>query len=179
MPRIKEFTFKKGYEKSGLSGQKVTWQNGTTIEEALGPNPTHPEQKPDFPSIESLLAYAYAQLDIRRGHAVKAELDAALEGDAEKKIAPRDLTLAEAEEIARKTTAGSTIRRAGTGAAAAKKKLDALTGGNALAQHDEEKLGALVTLGLITAEQRDAELKRRAESGNGEPSGKRRPAAAR
>ena len=163
MPRQKEFTFKKGYEKSGLKGQKVTWTNGLNVAEALAPNATHPEQKPDFPSEEVLVAYAYAQLDIRRGHAVKAELDAAMEGDAEKNVAPRDLTLEEAEKIARSTTAGTKIRgRSGVGAAA--KQVAAMAKAESLAGHDAEKLAALRTLGLITQEQFDAEVARRGES---------------
>lgn len=155
------YTLAKGYEKSALHKSTVTWPVPDTIAEALAPNPDNAEGKPFFPSEQAILAAAVAQMNIRKGHGLNAEVLAALEGDAEKGVAARDLSGAEAEKIARGIVMGSTIRTRGKGKAVkeAGEKVVALT--SDLSAHTPEKLAAMVTLGLLDQSAVDAELAKR------------------
>lgn len=159
-----EYTMKKGYEKSPLHGKTVTWTKPSTLAEATAPG-TDTNGKPYFPDEAAVVAAAVAQLNIKKGHAIKAALEPTGK-PGEEGYEPGITTLDEATKIGRETVASTKTRTRGAGAvvkAAATKqaKVEEKVKAN-LTSYDKNKLAFLVEIEQITQAEMDAELARRA-----------------
>lgn len=154
--RTHEYEMDKGYPDSH-KGQTVTWNVPVTVDEAISGG--------FFKDAETLVRVAVAQLNIKRGHAVnKRVLDEKAPADQK--------TIAALSEYAATINYTEDLRERGKGteSKAAKKVIEkqraALTE-DRLAKLNPAGLDTMVEMGLLTVEERDAELARRKAAKNG------------
>lgn len=161
------YTCNKGYAEQ-YKGREVSWDVPETVEEAI--------KSGEFADEKTLVRYAVAQLNIKKGHAIQ---DATQEKDKEGKLVNPSMTLADMEKIARDTKATLSERSApGTGGVKGKAKKFDTTAQKAkqIAENaTPEKLATLLELGLIDQSEHDARLA--AINGQGSEAPRRRPAA--
>jgi hypothetical protein len=159
--RTHTYVCAKGYADK-YQGREVKWTVLEDVATAISSG--------DFPDEKTLVRYAYAQLNIRKGHAI---MDATKETkkDAEGKdtgeLVNPDLSLAEMEKIAATTVASANERTRTGGAGGQKVAAQKFTSAKEkiaakLATATEEQLAEWLDLDLITEEQANA---RRAELG--------------
>lgn len=150
------YTCNKGYAEQ-YKGREVSWDVPETTSEAIASG--------EFPDEKTLVRYAVAQLNIKKGHAIQDATVEKVKDDKGKdtdKLANPNLTLADMEKIARETKATATERAAkGTGGQKAQAKAYATAKDKAkqIAENaTPEKLATLLELGMISQEDHDARL---------------------
>lgn len=142
--RTHTYTCNKGYADS-YKGREVSWQVPETVEEAISSG--------EFKDEKTLVAYAVAQLNIRKGHAIQ---DATKEEKDGKLVNP-SLSVADMEKIAADTKADG-VRNARSGGGSQKAKAEKLDTAKAKAaeiaarETDPAKIAMLRELGLLPAE---------------------------
>jgi len=146
----------KGYAPE-YKGRKVTWTIHTTPDEAIAAG--------DFDSLDTIMRYANAQLNIKRGHAIqKATLEQTKDADGKPTgtLANPNMTTAAMEQLAAATNATATERtRTGEGKQKDRAKAYDTTKEKAkqiLETATPEKLATLLELGFISKEEHDAKL---------------------
>ena len=150
------YTCNKGYADQ-YKGREVSWDVPETMKEAI--------ESGEFPDEKTLVRYAVAQLNIKKGHAIQDATTEKKKDDKGKdtnELANPNLTLADMEKIARETKATATERAAkGTGGQKAQAKAFATAKEKAkqIAENaTPEKLATLLELGMISQEEHDARL---------------------
>jgi hypothetical protein len=145
------YTADKGYAEA-YKGREVTWDVPETVEEAI--------RSGEFEDEATLVRYATAQLNIKKGHAIQR---ATVAKDKDGNLANPNMTLADMEKIAADTKAKKDERQKGGKAKVEKenaKKFDtAAQKAKAIAENaSPEKLATLLELGFITQEEHDSRL---------------------
>lgn len=151
------YVCKKGYAPE-YKGREVRWQYWTTPEEAI--------QNGAFDSIETIMRYANAQLNIKKGHAVQAatvEKVKDADGKPTDKLANPSMTQSAMEALAAGVSAKATERTRGSGGGKQKDRAKAFDTAKDKAKAMAEtatpdQLAALLSLGFITQEEHDAKL---------------------
>ena len=165
MPSNHTYNFReKGYKGTAVVGQNIQWTRPSSIAEALKPGPDTNGQ-PYFADEQTLLDYAVAQLNIRKGHAVQA---AALgkNKDEEGNAIPAVTDLAGLAKIGQSTVAERLTRR--TGQPSQKDRAEKLTKvenkiRSKIETYTPEQLAFAVEAEIITQADMDAELARRGQ----------------
>lgn len=155
--RTHTYTCAKGYAEQ-YKNREVKWQVPETVAESVASG--------EFPDEKTLVRYATAQLNIKKGHAIQdatQELAKDAEGKAiAGKLARPNLTLADMEKIAADTKATATERSAkGTGGQKAQAKQFQTIQDKARKMAETatpEKLAMLLELGSIDQATHDARL---------------------
>lgn len=155
--RTHTYTCAKGYADK-YKGREVKWQVPETVAEAI--------ESGQFPDEKTIVRYATAQLNIRKGHAIQdatQETTKDAEGKSTGVLVNDNLSLAQMEKIAADVVASATERTRTGGAggqkAAATKFTSAQEKANAkLASATAEQVADWLDLGIITQEQADARL---------------------
>lgn len=150
------YTCAKGYAES-YKGREVSWDVPETAEEGI--------KSGEFPDEKTIMRYATAQLNIKKGHAVMDATNEQAKGEDGKptgKLANPNMTLADMEKIARSTIATASDRAAkGTGGqkVQAKKFATAQDKAKQIVENaTPEKLAVLLEVGLIDQTEHDARL---------------------
>lgn len=158
--RTHTYTCNKGYADE-YKGREVSWQVPQTVEEAISSG--------EFKDEATIVAYATAQLNIRKGHAIQA---ATKEENEDGTLKNPHLSVADMEKIAADTKAdGVTRTRSGGGSQKAKaEKLDTAkqkAAEIAARETDPAKLAMLRELGLLPDEPATASTTAEAKPANG------------
>lgn len=147
--RTHTYTCNKGYAEE-YKGREVSWQVPQTVEEAVSSG--------EFKDEATLVAYAVAQLNIRKGHAIQDATKALVGGEGPDKdsLANPHMTVADMEKVAASTKADGVRQR--TGGGSQKVKAQALDTAKQRAaeiasrETDPAKIAMLRELGLLPAE---------------------------
>lgn len=139
--RTHTFKLGKGYAPEYV-GREITWQVPQTVEEAIASG--------EFKDEATLVGYATAQLNIRKGHAV---MDATKEKGEDDRLANPAMSASAMEAVAAGVKADG-IRAKGTGTGGAKvkaAKFEAVASKvqNSLKDASPEKIALLRELGLL------------------------------
>lgn len=151
MARRHTYTCDKGYAEN-YKGREVSWDVPETVEEAV--------RSGQFEDEKTLVRYATAQLNIKKGHAIQR---ATVAKDKEGNLANPNMTLADMEKIAAETVAKKDERTKGGKAKVEKEQAKkfataAEKAKAALETATPEKLATLLELGFITQDEHDARL---------------------
>lgn len=155
---MREYTYTldaNAYKETELFEKQVTCQVPETVQEALSNAPG--TDTPFFATEGDLVAAAVAQMNIKKNHAVTAEVKDRKEGE------PLP-TLDRLIEVFRSTVMGSRKERGtGTGTTAKAKRLDKIVEAvqSKLGKYNKTQLATLVDAGVISQEEMDAELANR------------------
>lgn len=156
MSRTHTYKCAKGYAPE-YQGREVKWEVPTSIDEAVSSG--------QFENVDTILRYATAQLNIKKGHAIQAatvEQVKDADGKPTGKLANPNMTLAQMEQLAAATVAKASERtKSGGGSQKDKAKAHETTKAKAKAMAetaDPVKLAALLELGLISKEEHDTRL---------------------
>jgi hypothetical protein len=138
--RTHTYTCAKGYADK-YKKREISWPVPETVQEAI--------ESGEFKDERTLVRYAVAQLNIRKGHAIQA---ATVEENEDKTLKFPDLSVKQMENIARETraTGDERIRAGGNQKVRAEKFATAKTRAAEIAKTaDPAKLALLKELGLV------------------------------
>lgn len=147
--RTHTYTCNKGYADE-YKGREVSWQVPQTVEEAISSG--------EFKDEATLVAYAVAQLNIRKGHAIQDATKAVVGGEGPDKdnLANPHMTTADMEKVAADTKADGVRARAAGGSQKAKAEKFESTKAKAreiaARETDPVKLALLRELGMLDDE---------------------------